>query len=306
MSDAHPRKRHLALKAALVASLLVGATAAEAAQGVLTKRRVMERGPAADRSNGKLTLSWTQSPRSHKNRTKALVRRNGNTRRLNKRGTKGYSGGVDGRIVIYQQMNNGDSDLKRFNLKTGKRTNLSVNTGKWEWRPSNSGGWVLFGRDTRHDTVVLLNSKNGNTRTLSRMNKRKYFSAPGQVNGDYVTYEKCYPGSHCDVFRYRISTGNTTKIPGKRPVQYSSSVTPSGTVYFMGSGRSCGARVALYRRKNGNTTRIARLGRNMDSARTFVARRAGGGTDVYFERGRCGENDSFANQTNLNVYKVRG
>ena len=285
--------------AAFIAGGMIAATPADAAQGLLTTRRFDERTPSVGLFDGKVTLAWSRAPNAHPRRVHVFVRRGkGNPRRVNRRGTRAWAGGVDGRIVVYQEINNRDSDLKTFDWKTGDRRSIRrANTRKWEWGPTKSGKWVLFARSARHDTVVLLNMKTGDTRTLARSTRRGA-AFVGQVKGDFAVFSKCSRRA-CDVFRYRISTRQKITIQNKRRAQYAPSVTSSGTVYFAGSAPKCGTRVILYRRRNGKTTRIARLG-SKDTLWTQAAARVGGGTNVYYEQGGCGDRADF------DIYKTRG
>ncbi len=289
-----------------ISGAMVVATAAEAAQGVLTKKRSSEIYPAADVTNGKLTLVWTQYPRGKPRKGTVFVRRgSGKARRVSPKGARAYSGGVDGRVILYQVVRNGDSDIKSFNWATGKRGSFRVNSRKWEFHPSKSGRWVLFGRlGARRQWIILLNTKNGNTRTLARRKGERLGVEPGQVNGNFAVYYKCNRRK-CSVFRHRISANKTVRMPNKRRVQYAPSVARNGTVYFAGSGYGCGTRVGIYRRRNGKTSRIEWLG-NKDTATTFAAPRFGGGTSVYYDRTGCNPDGSTPDRANFNVYRTRG
>ena len=90
------------------------------------------------------------------------------------------------------------------------------------------------------------------------------------------------------MFLYQISTQTKTKIPvptGK--VQYSSSVTPTGTVFYARSGIGCGAHVSLHEYSSGTDTLLARLPNGYDSFRTFAVDEGAGVTSLYFERFQC-------------------
>ena len=305
--DPHTHKRaSRAVTALAMGALMTVGTAAEAAQGVLTKRRFAEISPAADLTNGKVTLGWTQAPRAKPRKATAFVRRgNGNAQRVNRRGTRGYMGGIDGRVVIYQEINNGDSDIKTFNWANGNRGSFRVNSRKAEIRPSKSGRWVLFGRQgARREWVILLNTSNGNTRTLARHKGEAGGLLPGQVNGNFAVWMKCNRRK-CFVFRHRISARQTIRIPNKRRLQYAPSVSANGTVYFAGSGYGCGARVVLYRRRNGNTNRIEGLG-NKDAFFTYAAPKPGGGTHVYYDQTGCTADGVTPRRANWNVYRTMG
>ncbi|MDQ3986231.1 MAG: hypothetical protein M3280_07000 [Actinomycetota bacterium] len=292
---------------AAVVLTIVSLTAAEAAEGVLTKRRVNEFGGVSGRNGGNRYLAWAQSPIDRGRRTKVMARRNGNTFRASARGTRAFTGGITGDLLIYQQINNGQSDLMGFNLRTRNRFEFSgPSTRDWEFRPTMSGRWILFARDFRlRDTVVLYNRNTQQSRQLAEVRTRngRRGVLPGQVNGKWVVYHKCNRQG-CDVFRYNIRTRNTMRIPSRRPYQYVPSVAPDGDVYFVASGRACGSRVQLLRRRNGKTTKIARLGQK-DSFDTYAGPAPGTRTDVLFSKIRCADNGTVARRPRADVYKVR-
>lgn len=311
-SNASRRSYRRTVAVIAVAGTMLVATAADAAVGVLTKRRAQETAPGGDRVGGKLFIGWSQAPRSHPNRLKALVKRGSRKPiRLNRRSTNGFMGGIDGQVAIYQETTNNNSNIWRYNLRTRDRAGVTVNSPRWEHSPTISGKFILFGRNARFDTVVLFNRKTGASRTLASVKKptaRRYPAVdPGQVNGDFAVFTRCTRSiSRCDVIRYRISTRNFVKVPRPRPFHYAASVSKNGTVYFAGSGQGCGANTAIYRRRNGNTTRIAKLGgKNEVQGTTHAIPRAGGGTDVFFSKTRC-KNGGFPRHTNFDVLRVKG
>ena len=296
-----------------VAGTMLVATAAGAAVGVLTKRRAQELTPGGDRVGGKLFIGWTQAPRSHPNRPKVLVKRGSRKPvRLNRKSTNGIMGGMDGQTAVYQEIDNSDADIFRYNLKTRDRDRVPISSSRWEHSPTISGKFILFGRNSRFDTVVLLNRKTGNTRTLASVKMRGDTNSPpvypGQVNGDFVAFTRCTRNlSKCDVIRYQISTRQFIKIPRQRPFHYAASVSNNGTVYFAGSGKACGQNTAIYRRRNGNTTRISKLGgKNEVYNNTHVIPRAGGGTDIFYSRARCKNDRAFPRHANFDVVRVKG
>ena len=111
-----------------------------------------------------------------------------------------------------------------------------------------------------------------------------------QVSGDYAVWDRC--AHHvCNVFRYQISTGQTTKIPntltGK--MQYYPSVTSTGVVYFAHSGDGCGRHVKLIEWVAGQPLNILvefGPGRDLASTTQTVPDQVAG-TDVYFDKYSC-------------------
>jgi hypothetical protein len=70
------------------------------------------------------------------------------SRSVNAPRTNGANGEIDGDWLVYQQFKRGASDLKFFDLSSKRRSNppRGVNTDQWEYWPSFSGQWLLFGR----------------------------------------------------------------------------------------------------------------------------------------------------------------
>jgi len=173
--------------------------------------------------------------------------------KVNAPGTYGYGGGIDGSRLAYQQVNRArtDSNIEFFNLATHNRSSPpgGVNTKLWEWQPSISGKWLLFGRiDFRTGTspsqIVLFNLDTKRRTVLDHAAQRCGCIAPGQVNGHFVTWTK-YSG-RWQVYEYDISTGKTRVLGQPRGTdQYDAAVSASGTVYFARAGTKCGANVRL-------------------------------------------------------------
>lgn len=87
-SNASRRSYRRTVAVIAVAGTMLVATAADAAVGVLTKRRAQETAPGGDRVGGKLFIGWSQAPRSHPKRKNVLVRRGSRKPiRLNRRST---------------------------------------------------------------------------------------------------------------------------------------------------------------------------------------------------------------------------
>ena len=144
-------RKRLALFIAMV-GLIVGVGVAYATltpQGVRTSRAQEVLPAAAYSQSGTALLAWTQNSRAHPNRFNAYFKRGSHKPvKLNTTG-RGYLGGIDPPLVIYQQIKNNESNLRLFNYATGDRLRppQGVNTADWEWSPSISGDWITFGRD---------------------------------------------------------------------------------------------------------------------------------------------------------------
>jgi len=213
--------------------------------------------------------------------------------KVNARG-QGFAGGIDGTNLIWQRVRNGQSDLRLFDLASHTRSVPNgVNTRRFEFWPTISGDWILYGQTWHRFVnwrVILHNTNTSETRILDeRVNRFHVRVGPGQVNGDYATWETINGRtSVLNVFLYQISTATTTKLP--RPtgkVQYYPSVTADGTVFYLRSGLGCG-HVVLRKYAAGVDTPLAVLPRGYDVlSNTFAVDEGGGVTSVYFDRVQC-------------------
>jgi hypothetical protein len=251
--------------------------------------RAQEAIPSADAEH----LAWSQATRRSP-RYQLYMQRSGEPRvRVNRARTQGFSGGFDGETFVYQETRGTQSNLQFYDVASGGRSAppAGVNTRRWEWHPTLSGDWLLFGRSNsaaRVDLVLLRNLVTGETRRLGRLRwGRRTIAEPGQVNGNYAVWYRCTPA--CDVFLYDIAAGTTTRIPNpNRRQQYDPSVTSDGTVYFVRSGRGCGASVRLVRHPIGGPSKVlATLGSGRDSFHTYALENDDGTTGLFFDRVRC-------------------
>lgn len=291
------------LLAAVVASALILDGAALAGGGVLTSPRLNEAGPASEGD----FLVWTQSRRAHPGRWRVFAREGGGNRfRVSPRGKRAFSGGIEGNLLLYQVVSRGQSNIKAYNLDTRNRVNVApaINTRRWEFHPTISGDFVLFGRQSRRrDKIILFNRETRNSRLLASVRGgRGRLTYPGQVNGNFAVWNKC-TRQGCDVFRYNVAQRSRMRIPKERTSQYAASVAPDGTTYFARSGLRCGTNVTLHKRANGNTSRIGTVG-DRDLLFTY-ADTSGGPTDLYYESARCARDGSgLARRPNFNVLLI--
>ena len=212
---------------------------------------------------------------------------------MNAPGTSGYNGGIDGTTLVYQQVRRGQSDLRLFDLVTQQRSiPAGVNTPQWEWRPSISGQWVMFGREnlrTRPVKTRVLLYDTATSQTITLVDTAG-FSEPGQVNGDYAVYTHCGRVT-CNVFRYQISTGQRVRMPNalSRRVQYAPSVSADGTVYYASSRFTCGKDVRIRRFVVGHASAslMTLLPAGRDVITTYADDMADGTTRVLHDRGSC-------------------
>jgi hypothetical protein len=272
-------------------------------QGVKTTR-LYEQYPAAAVDGGTNYFAWSQNSRAHPNHSDAYLKRGSQPRvKLNTKG-RGYLGGIDPPVVVYQQVVGDNSSLKFYNANTHARTNppAGVNTSDWEWEPSISGDWLLFGRSssTSSDERVILRSLT--TPTEVTLDQSFSFRDPGQVNGDYAVWIRC--DASCDIVRREISTVTDTVLqePSATTYQYGAGVTSTGIVYTARSGKTCGnAKIVRYFGVSdpAGGTVVADLPNNQDIDNGYARENADGSVDFFYNRYLC-SNNSVAD-----IYRVR-
>ena len=239
-------------------------------------------------------LAWAEGARSgFRFWTLWLADGSGPRVRVNVSRSNGYGGGLDADKLVYQEVRGFQSNVRLFDVDSHSRSNPGgVNTRHWEWHPTLSGSHILFGRRnfaTRTDRIVLRDRAAGTSLVLDRLPRAggARIAEAGQVNGNYAVWYRCAPS--CNVFLRDIAAGTMTKIPNPQGrQQYDPSVASDGTVYFVQSGRGCGASVRLVRHPlGGPSTVIASLAPGRDSFHTYVEDDVDGSSDLYFERFRC-------------------
>jgi hypothetical protein len=267
-----------------------------AQQGVRTSS-AQEITPAAGFTpSGVPLFAWSQNSSAHPNHFNAYFKRGSHARvRLNPTG-RGYLGGINPPYVVYQHVRRGESNVKFFNYRTGVRSSPpSVNTADWEWSPSMSGAWILFGRDDdeSNDQWVLLQSRSSSTQVqLDMVDLSTQQLYPGQVSGDFAAWTRC--GLTCEVTKYQISNGLATPLakPADAINQYAAAVTSTGTVYLVRSGDGCGVtpRVVRYGPADpAEGTVIASLGSGRDAGGDggYVRERGDGSVEFFYDRYVC-------------------
>ena len=252
---------------------------------------VREQTPAASPSY----FAWSQTSVAHPNQTNVYEQTlaGGPATRVNTLNSYGFAGSIDNTRLVYQQVIKGQSDIRYFNLALHTHSNPppGVNSTQWEWDPSVSGNWLMFGRqNAASDRVLLMNLTTRSIRVL--MNQKSasgWLAAPGQVNGNWATFYACRAAAGCNVYRYDIAANTTTTIP--RPAgttQYYPSVASDGTLYF---GRSaivgCGKQVTVQQLPLGGTaTTIHSFSPGIDMDATQVAS-DGTADQFYYTRYTC-------------------
>jgi hypothetical protein len=225
----------------------------------------------------------------------------GSTFRVNAKGLNGANGDIEDNRLVYQQFRRKRSGLRFFDLTTHEQSRppSGVNTEQWEYWPSLSGQWLLFGRLMHNGTrrLILFDLSTGEGRVLAHIRGESSFLAPGQVNGDWAVWSRCTSKSACNVVRYRISTEESDIIdnPHHRK-QHSPSVDANGTVYFARGNGGCGNRVRLIREGlDGSEEELWRLPNGDDIGRTHLQMRPHGNTVLYdeFSCGRRVQSDAW-------------
>jgi hypothetical protein len=260
-------RRRLIAGAAL-AALVVGvpATWANLAQVPVKAQPnpIREFGPAVSQDY----FAWSHNSRSKRGHynlfAQAMVSGSptGPVTRVNISNSQGYTGGIAGTRLVYQQITNGgrQSDIRYFNLASHQRSNppVGVNTTRWEWDPRITPGYLLFVRNAHQASHIILWNLGTNASTvLLTIPYNRHgtaFADTGQVNGDYATFFACTNRTHCSVYLYTISTATLTHIP--RPtglLDYDPAVSSTGTLYFARSGIGCGKTVQLMQLPLGGT-----------------------------------------------------
>jgi hypothetical protein len=214
--------------------------------------------------------------------------------KVNAPGTNAANGGISGGRLVYQQFNRRRSDLKFYSFASRRRSNppRGVNTRSWEYWPSMSGKWLLFGRESlqsRARTIVLYNLESRASRRLARTKSAKLTLVPGQVNGKFAVWAKCSP-KRCNVLRYNIVTRKKLRVPNRGGSQYAPSVSRDGTVHFARAGSPrCGSKVRLMRFKPGRgSTRVASLSDRVNIGDTYSYTDQFGNAEVLYDRYACG------------------
>ena len=174
-----------------------------------------------------------------------------------------------------------------------------MNTARWEYAPTLSGEWLLFGRDTRDlrdQRIVLHHVPTGRQRVLDRGGGGDFELFPGQVNGDFAVWSRCPHERSCAVHLHRISTDESVRLRGPASrMHYAPAVAPDGTVYAFRSPVGCGRNVELIRFDPGalTATPLLRLPRGADVFGAYVWVRADGAHVVLHDRGGCDEDADF-------------
>jgi hypothetical protein len=285
-----------AVLVAVVGVSLFGVGLAIAAAAFLIRPVVVVRG--GDNEGPVASGSWfawmhgtTANPIPPISQTDVYVR-HGSSRawRANPAGTHAETGGISEGVLVIQLIKQG-SALATVNLATHKLRLLARPFNmphRFEWRPSLSGKWLLYGSIDYADqtyTIQLANLRTKKVIQLEHVQGHAAYAAPGQVNGPYATWISC-PDNHCIAYRYDIDTDATIQMPPIGGAQYwhfGPSVTNTGTVYF-GVAQGC-ASAQLIRWQHGQTRTIYRFSPGTAFLYSFATNTKP--TTVYYDAVAC-------------------
>ena len=254
--------------------------------------------PGVDWNGTVGVVSWARSRAGHPAQYDAWVKVGTDAPIKLNQGGMGFGGGIDYPTVVYGRVLNGQSNIYLYDLSTGTRpsTPAGINTGKYEYRPSIAGDWLLFGRDNNRGPVqriILHNRISGNERVIARVGRRGPALYPGQVSGGVsaplASYTRCV--GFCDVRWYNIATRLTTTLskPSRRTHQYNSAVG-GAAVYVVRSGQGCGVNVRIVRYGAGDPqtgTVVARLPERRDIGYMSARQSEDGTVEVFYGRVIC-------------------
>ena len=293
--------RSLLLTVAITAAALIPLPARAATERPVLTTPAGEFQPA----RGPNHFAWEQNTKAQPNHYDALVQPVGGApTRVNRPRFNAAMGGIDGDLLVYQQYRKGRSDLFLYDLSTGARSRLPrrVNSRLWEYWPSISEPWLLFGRwkmPKGARQLILHNLATGEQRVLHRVRSKKAFIDPGQVNGDFVVWSTCPAKGRCQVYRYQISSGTRVQLGNPGSFQRAPSVTPEGTVFLSRGAKGCGGSVRIVKiAPDGAETVLAQFPEGLDSRDTFAYMEESGVTHLYYERFACGK------RTGSDIYEV--
>lgn len=239
-------------------------------------------------------LAWEENSRAAPARFNVYARRDGGRRfKVNAPKTEAANGGIYRTSLVYQQYRRRQSDIFFFDLIDRRRRRASsiVNSRNWEYWPSLSGKWLLFGRLKGDGSrrIILHNRRTGNHRILDATAGRSAFLGPGQVSGNWAVWSKCDAARLCNVWLYDIASSRKTMVPNPGASQRAPSVSPEGTVYFVRSGTRCRSATKVVRlAPAGPTTVISRIPSGSTVNDTYVFAATPAESRLFYDRQACG------------------
>jgi hypothetical protein len=258
-------------------------------------------------------FAWSQNLPSKPNQYNTYVQPTGGGPRVrvNPEGTRSYTVGIDGSMVVYDAERHNNQNVRFFDAATEDRPAMpdGVNTSRREFRPTLSGSWLLFTRDNINRTsferswtkVILFNIATEERRVLRAVRSRRAYLVGDQVNGNWATFERCrfslrtFDYSNCNVFRYNIATQATVKIANPGGQQYAAAIAQDGTIYMIRTGAPtvwhCGRNTRVVRFPIGGPGVVIGEIRT-DALTTFATDETDTSTTLYLQKLRCNANRS--------------
>ena len=292
------------------AMLLTGVTAASAglAPTLVKGGAGNQNSPTANAT----LLGYSENSRARPRHFDAFVEPIGGGARtkVNSPRTVGYMGhmnGDSGELAFQQIRRSSEVLLYETSSQTRSQPPNGVNTRLWEWSPSISDGFLLFGRNSfrRLDSpwkVVLFDRTMGTSTVLDSVTYRCGCIWPGQVTDQYATWTRCTRNA-CNVFYYDIVGGGpATRVPNPSDrFQYFGGVSGNtGSIVFM-SSRGCGNDPRIMRWNpvgGGSATLVSTLPQDYDLGDTMYVYADGMHDDLFFTQAKCSR--AFP----MNIYKI--
>jgi hypothetical protein len=287
---------------AISVALLCMQPAARAAvfTGVMTGRAdTWDPSAAVDASSRLPVLAWTRYRRGHPD---AFLRIGAQPKVQLDRSGMAWAWSLDqaSSTAAFQAVRRGNSDVRLYDWRARRWSKPagSVDTARWEYEPSVSGPWLVFGRLNRaarpHVRRIILQNLQTGKRTVlatfSGSSAQGMLSSP-QIEGDWVTWTSMSDRYRlASVHRYQISTATKLRIAHPSGMlDYQSAVGADGTVYFLQSRGGCGRHVRFESYTTGGVlTELAAMPAGRDGGdEMFAQPQPGGVTDLYFDSYRC-------------------
>ena len=295
--------RGLLIVAAVAALVVVPAAYALLSQHGVKTTGLYEQLPAAATDGTTQYFAWTQNSRSHRNHFDAFLTRTGDPRaKLNAKG-EGFIGGIDPPLVAYQQIANGQSNLKLYNADTpdaeqsaGWRQHRRLGVGAQHLRRLAP----LRAPDEQHP---VRHSPQPDDDEQCILDQGPRFRHAEQVNGDFAAWTRCTKTT-CNVVRRQISAVNDTVAPAKAgdevPVRRCGHLDRDR---LRGAKRpKCGADVKVVRYFGAvdpaGGTIVADLGpTGRDFWSAYARENDDGSVDVFYDRYLC-------SKTSSDIYRI--
>lgn len=239
--------------------------------------------------------AWTTNSHSKPKHydTYAMTLPAGAAFKVNPAGTFGWSGGIDGNVMIGQEVKNNKSDAHMIDLATMDRNDPpgKVNSRFWDWDPDFSGDLYALSRNNCNmakrewQRIILVDAGASTSKTLAQVKSCHPWLRYAQVEGQYVTWTKC--SDTCDVFLYDSASNTTTKLQDGGLQQWSSSVTEDGTLYYIRGDGTCHNIQLVRDPLVGSDTVIATVQGGYAALELTANTNPDTSVDVYYDRFRC-------------------